>query len=81
MEGDILRGLIYQFVDYYGIQEGSCKNKSNASNKASIIKDKIGVSRTGWIGPWIPGPIQEPVKEYSILYFNFDKKLGANSKH
>ena len=40
MEGDILRGLIYQFVDYYGIQEGSCKNKSNASNKASIIKDK-----------------------------------------
>ena len=33
MEGDILHGLIYQFVDYYGTQEGSCKNKTNVSSE------------------------------------------------
>ena len=76
MEGDILRGLIYQFVDYYGIQEGSCKN-----SLVYLIKDRIRVYRTGWIGPWTPEPIQEPVKDCNIQYFNCGKKWEVNSKH
>ena len=45
------------------------------------LKENIRAPRTEWNGPWIPVPIQEPVKGYNILYFNLGKKLEVNLKH